>query len=131
MYSVWPLRPPGAALPTGITRERINTVLLHHNNTHWEDASDRASRIASSMKENACSPRLPIRHLIVHYSRLTSILEDFHLTETKVFLILPVVSYIDELPRMTQAVVAQEHRLFGLEWTVKLGAYLVHGLVAF
>ena len=73
----------------------------------------------------------PIRHLIVHYSRLTSILEDFHLTETKVFLILPVVSYIDELPRMTQAVVAQEHRLFGLEWTVKLGAYLVHGLVAF
>ena len=61
---------------------------------------------------------------------LTLILEDLDLAQPKVLLFLPVVPDIDELAGVAVAPVAQEDGLLALKLTLKLGARLVHRLVA-
>ena len=62
--------------------------------------------------------------------RLTLKLEDLDLAEAEILLLLSVVADVDELPRVTVAVVAEEDRLLLLELALELGARLVHRLVA-
>ena len=57
-------------------------------------------------------------------------LEDLDLAQAEVLLLLSVVADVDELPRVTVPVVAEENRLLLLELALELGARLVHRLVA-
>ena len=63
-------------------------------------------------------------------NKLTLKLEDLDLAQPEVLLLLSVVADVDELPRVTVPVVAEENRLLLLEFALELGARLVHRLVA-
>lgn len=60
-------------------------------------------------------PLRPLRPL-----ELTFELEDFDFAEAEIFLLLPFISNVNKLARMTEAVVAEKNGLLGLEFAEKL-----------
>ena len=66
-------------------------------------------------------PQRPLRpQRLLRPLELTFELEDFDFAEAEIFLLLPLISNVHKLARMTEAVVAEKNGLLGLEFAEKL-----------